>query len=150
MAIIKNQQVLENTWTFVADDAELVAGDISVSLERWLAEQNTLLQHKGQVAVRVQGTSDLSALRPSLKQIPVIEVEFPSFTDGRSFSQARLLRDREGYTGEIRAVGGFHADQVFYLQRVGVDSFVIENEKQQQVALEAFNDFTVSYQASTR
>lgn len=150
MAIINNQQVSENTWTFIPDDSPLSSGDITISLERWLADQQQLASHQGQIGLRIKGDTDLTAIRPLLAQIRLIELEFPAFTDGRLFSQARLLRDREGYTGELRAVGHFMADQVFYAQRVGIDSFEIDNASQQQVALAAFNDFTVRYQSSTR
>jgi uncharacterized protein (DUF934 family) len=150
MAVIKNQQLTDNTWHYVADDAPLHCGDITVSLERWLAEQAQLAQHSGQVGVRLQGSSDLNLIRPYLPKLPLIELEFPAFNDGRSFSQARLLRDREGYSGEIRAVGNFHADQVFYLHRVGFDSFELDDPKQQQAAIAAINDFDVVYQDAYR
>lgn len=149
MPIIKNQQILENTWTFVENDAPLTSGDITVSLNRWTKEKAALLQHSGNVGVRLAPADDVAALNEDLSFIKLIELNFPAFTDGRTFSQARLLRSRHNYQGEIRAVGNYMADQVFYLHRVGVDSFEFNDPKDMELALSAIKDFSVRYQAST-
>lgn len=150
MPIIKNQRILENTWTFVEDDAPLPAGDITVSAKRWTEDKAALLQHTGKLGVRLAPADNVAALGDDLPVIKLIELNFPAFNDGRTFSQARLLRSRYGYQGEIRAVGNYMADQVFYLHRVGVDSFEFNNPKDMALALSAIKDFTIRYQASTR
>ena len=149
MPIIKDQKIAENTWTFVADDSPLTAGDISVSLKRWGEEKALLLKRNGKVGIRLTpGDSTETLEQDDLAAISLVELDFPAFTDGRLFSQAQLLRSRDGYKGEIRAVGNFLADQVFYLSRVGVDSFELSESKYLEVALSALNDFSVRYQAS--
>lgn len=148
MPVIKNQQVSENTWSFVADDQPLPPqGDITVSLTRWQQEQSQLQQHSGQIGVRLQPADQLDGLTHA--KMGLVELNFPSFGDGRLFSLARLLRDQYGYAGEIRATGNYLADQVFYLHRVGVDAFEFAEAKDIQVALAAINDFSVCYQPST-
>ena len=150
MQIIKDQQLVENTWTFIADDSALGdAGDITVSLDRWIADRETLLSRTGKVGVRLAPGKDIEALRADLTKISLIELDFPSFGDGRLFSIARLLRSRDAYQGEIRAVGQYLADQVFYLSRVGVNAFVFSSPDDTNIALAAMNDFSVRYQAST-
>ncbi|MCQ8104148.1 DUF934 domain-containing protein [Methylomonas sp. SURF-2] len=149
MPIIKDQRILENTWTFVADDAPLPGGDITVSAQRWTEDKAALSQHAGKLGVRLAPTDNIAALGEDLSLIKLIELNFPAFNDGRAFSQARLLRSRYGYQGEIRAVGNYMADQVFYLHRVGVDAFEVNHPKELELALSAFKDFTVRYQAST-
>lgn len=149
MPVIKNQQITENTWNFVADDQPLPPqGDITVSLTRWQQEQSQLQQHAGQIGIRLQSADQLDSLSCNDK-IALVELNFPSFGDGRLFSLARLLRDQFAYGGEIRATGNYLADQVYYLHRVGVDAFEFEEDKDVQVALAAVNDFSVCYQPST-
>ncbi|MBC8392295.1 MAG: DUF934 domain-containing protein, partial [Deltaproteobacteria bacterium] len=84
------------------------------------------------------------------KDIQLIELDFPAFTDGRIFSHAWLLRGRYNYQGEIRATGHFMPDQVFYLSRVGVNAFNLEKTEDLPVALSNLNDFSVNYQKSIR
>lgn len=148
MPVIKNQQVSENTWSFVADDQPLPPqGNITVSLARWQKEQSQLQQHNGEIGIRLQPADQLDGFASG--KVNLVELNFPAFADGRLFSLARLLRDQYGYGGEIRATGNYLADQVFYLHRVGVDAFEFAEDKDIQVALAAVNDFSVSYQPSS-
>ena len=149
MPIIKDQQVTENTWNFVADDNPLTNGNISVSLKRWNQDKEQLLKHEGKVGIRLIPGDDVDSLnKEDLKTVDLVELDFPVFTDGRLFSLARLVRSKHAYQGEIRAVGNFMSDQVFYLHRVGVDAFELSEAKDIEHALSALNDFSVRYQAS--
>lgn len=78
-------------------------------------------------AIGVEPDDDVAALDGWLGQVSLIAVTFPAFSDGRAFSQATLLRDRSGFTGEIRAVGDILIDQVAYMIRCGVDSVAVSN-----------------------
>ena len=148
MPIIKDKQITENSWSFIADDQPVIAGDITVSLSRWNSEKQSLQGHAGKVGIRLTSSDTLDTFNDAA-QVELIELDFPVFTDGRPFSLCRLLRDAHGYQGEIRAVGKFLADQVFYLHRTGVDSFELTNAHDIEVALGAFNDFSVQYQTSS-
>jgi len=150
MPVIKDHQISENTWTYVADETPLVNGDITVSVARWKNEKPELLQRSGKVGIRLMPSDPVEAIGDDLGAISMIELNFPVYTDGRSFSQARLLKDRYGYTGELRATGNFLADQVFYLNRVGIDSFEFNDPKAVELSMAALNDFSVTYQSSTR
>ncbi len=143
MQIIKNNQLIENTWTYVSDDAPVVSGNICVSLARWQAEKADLSKHAGNLGVRLSSTDDVTSLGSDLGIFALIELNFADFMDGRSFSQAYLLRNRYHFQGEIRAIGKFLSDQTFYLSRVGVNAFEPENLPQAHATL---NDFTVFYQ----
>ncbi len=149
MPILKDQLITENTWSFVADDAPLATGDITVSLKRWNDDKAQLLKHDGKVGIRLNSDDPSDALSSGdLASIDLVELDFPVFTDGRLFSHAQLLRSRDGYKGEIRAVGKFISDQVFYLHRVGVNAFEFAETKDSELALAALKDFTVRYQPS--
>ena len=143
MQIIKNNQLIENHWTYLEDNTPVVAGNICVSLFRWNAEKNELSKHSGNLGVRLSSTDDIATLGSDLGLFALIELNFENFADGRSFTQAYLLRNRYGFQGEIRAVGDYLADQAFQLSRVGVNGFITENLQQTQATL---NDFTVFYQ----
>lgn len=78
-------------------------------------------------AIRVEPDDDVAMLDGWLEKLSLIAVSFPAFSDGRAFSQATLLRDRSGFTGEIRAVGDVLIDQVAYMIRCGIDSVAVDN-----------------------
>lgn len=150
MQIIKDQQLIDNIWNFADDDSVITDPDnVTVSLARWLEQHEQLLKRTGKTGVRLVPGNDVKALSETLATLDLIELDFPVFVDGRLFSVARLLRSRYNYQGEIRAVGRYLADQVFYLHRVGVNSFQFNDEKQLQLALSCFSDFSVSYQPSS-
>ena len=148
MQIIKDQQIIDNTWNYIADDAELKTGDISVSLARWRQDRPQLLARDGKLGVRLSAADSVAELADDLAKIQLIELDFPDFADGRLFSQAWLLRARYHYQGEIRATGHYMPDQVFYLSRVGVNAFSAEKTEDLPVVLSHFHDFTVNYQNS--
>jgi uncharacterized protein (DUF934 family) len=64
-----------------------------------------------------------------LEHFQVIALNFPAFTDGRHYSSARLLRDRYGYKGEMRAIGDVLRDQLFYMRRCGFDAFAVRPDR---------------------
>ena len=149
MKIIKDKQIIEDSWTHVADSDEITTGDITVSLSRWKKEKAELGDHQGNVGIRISPADTVEDIATDLNNVKLVAVEFPAFTDGRAFSHARILRSRYGYEGEIRAIGNYMPDQVFYLTRVGVNAFQLKNPEELQLALSTMNDFTVKYQAST-
>ena len=148
MQIIKDQQIVNDSWNYIADDAELKSGDLSVSLARWKKDQQQLLKSNGKIGVRMGPADSVEDIAANLKDIPLIELDFPAFADGRIFSHAWLLRKRYNYQGEIRATGHFMPDQVFYLSRVGVNAFSLEKTEDLSAALSMLKDFTVNYQKS--
>ncbi len=144
--IIKNRQIIEDPWRQVADDGELPAGPVIVTLARWRRERATLAERDEPVGVRVPNTVNVADLADDLSRWPVVALEFPKFADGRAYSQARLLRERHGYRGEIRAVGDVLRDQLHFMARSGFDTFEVRADRSLEDALEAFGEFSVSYQ----
>ena len=78
----------------------------------------------------------------------VIAVNFPKFSDGRGYSIGRLLRERYGYKGELRAVGWIVRDHLLYMESCGFDAFLLREGEDPEEALAGFQDFSESYQAS--
>lgn len=107
-----------------------------------------LAQWDGEPGVLFGPADDPAALGGRLGLLSVIAIEFPRFTDGRGYSIARLLRERHGFKGEIRAVGEVLRDNLFYLSRCGFDSFLLSDQSRLDDALEGLSDFSDGYQAS--
>jgi uncharacterized protein (DUF934 family) len=98
--------------------------------------------------LRLEPGDDPAKVADRLGAVARVEVNFPKFTDGRGYSIARLLRERYGYQGELRAVGDVQRDQLFHLSRCGFDAFLLREGQDAEVALSAFRDFSEAYQAS--
>ena len=148
MQIIKDREIVEDNWLHLDDEAELVAGDITVSLTRWQEQHETLLKHEGKLGLRLTGDDPLEEVVPDLAHFSLIVLIFPAFTDGRCYSFARLLRERYHFTGEIRAQGDVLHDQLFYMSQCGINSFELAYPDRIQQAISAFDDFSDSYQAT--
>ncbi|MDB4961978.1 MAG: Oxidoreductase in sulfite reduction [Myxococcales bacterium] len=148
MQIIRDRKIVEDDFIHVADGAELPeSGKPIVTLARFLKERATLLPRYPAVGVRI-ASDKLPSDVPDLAKLALIAVEFPKFTDGRGYSTGRMLRDRHGFTGELRAVGWVLRDQLFYLERCGFNAFEMKPGKPLESGLEAFKEFTVTYQAA--
>jgi len=148
MQIIKDKEIVEDNWLHLDDEAELAAGNITVSIARWQEQHETLANHEGGLGLRLVGDDPLEEVVPDLDSFSLIVLTFPAFTDGRCYSFARLLRDRYGYKGEIRAQGDILHDQLFYMTQCGINSFEMANPNRIADALAAFDDFSESYQTT--
>lgn len=145
-SVIKDRRIVEDRWRHVADDAELPDGPAIVSLARWSRERALLLERGEPIGVRLPNTTNVANLAADLPVLEVIALEFPKFADGRAYSQARLLRERYSYRGEIRAVGDVLRDQLLFMARSGFDAFEPRADRDLDDALEAFGEFSESYQ----
>jgi uncharacterized protein (DUF934 family) len=125
MPLIKDGTLADDTFVTVADDAALPANGTIVSLARLKAERATLLARNAPLGVRLKSSQSPEELGADVHRLSVIVLEFPVFRDGRAFSWARMLRERLGFTGEIRAAGHFLYDQIAFLARVGFDAFEV-------------------------
>ena len=96
----------------------------------------------------LEAGDDPGALAASLGRLKLVAVNFPKFGDGRGYSIARLLRERYGYRGELRAIGAVARDHLYYMAQCGFDAFELRTGEDPQEALAAFNDFSDGYQAT--
>ena len=113
----------QDAFTAVADDQDVPAGDVIVSLTRFQAEADQLLSDGRRVGVRLTSEQEVEGLVYDLPRLAVVALEFPKFRDGRHYTSARLLRERFGYAGEIRAVGDVLREQARFMIRCGFDAF---------------------------
>ena len=157
MALIKDRKPAHDRWQLLESGPEgalpsvPATGDVIVPLAAWQAQRAALLARSrdtGGLGVWLAGEHDPAAVAGDLEHFQVIAVHFPSFTDGRGYSTGRLLRQRYGWSGELRAIGDVQRDQLFYLARCGFDAFQLRDGVDVEVALQAFSDFSEAYQAS--
>lgn len=129
MTLFRGGAFVRDVWMRLADDAQVPSdGAILLSHGRWSEEAENLRARVGPVAVEIDGGAPLDAILPHLAHFDMIAVRFPKFSDGRGYSTIRLLRDRHGFRGEIRATGDILLDQIPFLRRVGATAFEIAHE----------------------
>jgi uncharacterized protein (DUF934 family) len=114
---------VEDPFTSVADDQELPPGDVIVSLARFSNDGERLLGQGRAVGVRLEPADEAAALAYDLPRIAVAALAFPGYRDGRAYTSARLLRERYGFKGEVRAVGDVLREQAQFMVRCGFDAF---------------------------
>jgi len=153
--LIKNANIANDSWQRLETAADgglpLIPpqGDVLVPLALWQAGAAALLARStGSVGIWLAPHEDPAQIADSLDALDLIAVHFPQFTDGRGYSTARLLRERYGWKGELRAIGDVQRDQLFYLARCGFNAFELNEGIDLQAALSAFNDFSEAYQTS--
>jgi len=113
----------DDTFTAVADEDPIPAGDVILSLTRFQAEGDRLLSEGRAVGVRLESSENVEDLAYDLPRLAVVAVAFPKFRDGRAYTSAQLLRQRFAYAGEVRAVGDVLREQAGFMVRVGIDAF---------------------------
>jgi phosphoadenosine phosphosulfate reductase len=140
-------------WTLLREAASLAdvpAGvPAIVPLALWRSERTALLA-RGDVGVWLAPADDPDSLADDVAALPLIAIDFPKFTDGRGYSIARLLRDRHGFKGELRAIGDVLRDQLFALAQCGFDAFAIRADRDASEALASLDDFASVYTSTSR
>lgn len=141
----------ENPWVRLDDDAHYPSAEsnetpLLCSLKRFLA-----LQADG--PHRVSGVwlspdDDVIALSEHLQRIQLIVIDFPQYTDGRGYSQARVLRKQLGFSGEIRATGDIRPDQLLFMMRAGIDAFDFTIAPDNSLVTQILTRYRVNYQPS--
>ena len=144
--------MIDETWHLLPKDVSFDdisnCDDLIVPLSLWREHGHALKARDGGLGVWLDSDEEVEEIGDDAHQFQVIALNFPAFTDGRSYSNARLLRDRFGFKGELRAIGDVLRDQLFYLHRCGFDAFAIRADKDPYEALESLRDFSVTYQAA--
>jgi uncharacterized protein (DUF934 family) len=131
----------------IADGAEVPGdGAILVPAARFLEDPEAMLRHAGKLGVIWPNNRNLDDLVPYLDRLAAVALVFPSFRDGRAYSQARLLRERHGYDGELRATGQVLRDQFVFMSRAGFDAFEVKKDADADAFAETMKRYSVFYQ----
>jgi uncharacterized protein (DUF934 family) len=147
MALVKNGELVASSFVD-ASAAEAIppAGAVIVSLDQWKTHRDELLGRGTPLGIRLHSDQPPELIAEDLQHFAVVALEFPKFRDGRAYSYARLLRERYGFKGELRAVGDVLLEQLFFMLRTGFDAFEIESVDPLEDYRTALADFSVWYQ----
>ena len=149
MPLIKNGRVIADRYVHVLDDAPLPDGiPVIAPATRFLADAAEILQHDASVGVAWPNNRRVAELAPYLDRLAVVALAFPAFKDGRAYSQARLLRERYGFRGELRATGQILRDQFMFLVRAGFDVLDVAKASDVEAFATALKRYSVFYQAA--
>ena len=147
MPLVKSGKITGDAFVHVADDDPLPEGGaILISAARFLADAEALSHRVGGTGVIWPNNRDVDDLVPFLDRLAVVALVFPTFRDGRAYSQARLLRARHGYDGELRATGQVLRDQFVFMLRAGFDAFEVKKESDAEAFASTSKRYSVFYQ----
>ncbi|HJP04250.1 MAG: oxidoreductase [Chromatiales bacterium] len=147
MALFNEGGLAEDLFSDVSIGDELPAkGTLIVSLNQWRENRDKLIGRSEPLGIRLKSDEKPEEISADLRHFSVIALEFPAFRDGRAYSYARLLRERYGYTGELRAVGDVLLEQLHFMHRVGFNAFSITDDDAMRAWEIAAADFSVWYQ----
>ncbi len=149
MALIRDGKLVQDQFVgWAGAGAVPAAGSVIVSLDQWLAHQDILSARPDPVGVWLRSDQHPEAIAGDLEHLAVIALEFPVFRDGRAYTYARLLRERWGFDGELRAVGDVLLEQLHFMQRVGFNAFELAGAHPLQDWQTACREFSTWYQAT--
>ena len=123
-------------WLAAKDGEPLPDAPVVLSRKRWLAERDDLARRPAPLGLRLEAGESIADIVADLPRLALIELSFPKFSDGRAFSTARLLREKHGYAGELRAVGNVLSDQIPLMRRVGFDTFEVTHAPTRRALIE--------------
>jgi uncharacterized protein (DUF934 family) len=148
MAVLRDGRLVADPFTSVAADEPLPAGPVIVGLARFQAERDTLLGRGAPLGVRLASDQHPQAIAADVGRLAVVALEFPKFRDGRAYTYARLLRERYGFAGELRAVGDVLQEQLTFMRRCGFDSFELQATDPEAAWAAVAGDHTAFYQGT--
>ncbi|MCG8507987.1 MAG: DUF934 domain-containing protein [Rhodospirillales bacterium] len=147
MPLLKGGKITDDPWETVADDDDLpLNGHVIISMDRWISERDSLIGHNSPLGLRLKSDQRPDDISDDLDRFGVVVLEFPTFKDGRAFSQARRLRDRFKYRGEVRATGKVLRDQWAFMGRCGIDALEVEIADAETTWVCAEKEVSVFYQ----
>ncbi len=143
--ILWQREVSADRWRY---PGEAGAGPVVQTLAELLADSGAAAGD-AMVGVRLGPTDEVALLAPLLARVALVVVQFEPSGDGRGYSQGQLLRQRYGYTGELRASGAIRRDYLFLLARCGFDSFEFAAGEDPHAALAHLERYSVAYQSAS-
>lgn len=150
MPLIKDGAVEADGWTYLKPDDYPADGQpVIIEYARWRDRDAAIAAHNGPLGIRMRSDQAPELIKDDIGRFDLIALEFPAIADGRSFSHARILRDRLGFGGELRAVGDVLEDQIFFMRRCGIDAFELDAKRDIGRALAALTQFSAPYQAAS-
>jgi len=145
--LLRDRQIVIDEWRYVAEAAADAGAPLIVTFDQWQLEPDTWIARGSPLGVVLSAAHKIEQLAPDLARFDLIAAEFSGPSEGRGYSQARLLRERWNFKGELRATGYVRRDQLFFMARCGFNSFELP-EADLEDAHTAFSTFSAAYQPS--
>jgi len=147
MALIKDGKLVTDPFVDASGPEALPpTGPVLVTYDQWQAERAALLARGTPLGIPLHSDQPPELIAADLRHFALVALEFPKFRDGRAYSYARLLRERYGFTGELRAVGDVLLEQLFFMLRTGFDAFDVQGADPLGSYRTALGDLSVWYQ----
>jgi uncharacterized protein (DUF934 family) len=151
--LLRDRQIVVDDWRYAAEIAAGAEGPpgqpaaIILSFDQWQAEREHFIARGGRLGVVLLPAHKVDDVAADLPHLELIAAHFSGASEGRGYTQARLLRERHAFHGELRAVGSVRTDQLFFMARCGFNSFELP-DRDLTPGLAAFSTFSAAYQAS--
>jgi len=145
--LLRDRQIVIDEWLYVAEAAADASAPLIVTFDQWKMEPDTWIARGTPLGVVLSSAHKVEELAPDLERFSLVAAEFSGPGEGRGYTQARLLRERWNFKGELRATGHVRTDQVFFMARCGFNSFELP-DTDFGAALAAFSTFSAAYQPS--
>jgi uncharacterized protein (DUF934 family) len=145
--LLRDRQIVIDEWRYVTEAAADTAAPLIVSFDQWRMEPDTWIARGSRLGIVISPAQNVLDLAPDLHNFSLIAAQFPGPAEGRGYTQARLLRERLDFRGELRATGHVRTDQLFFMARCGFNSFEL-HEADIESSYAAFSTFSAAYQPS--
>jgi uncharacterized protein (DUF934 family) len=145
--LLRDRQIVIDEWRYVTEAAADTAAPLIVSFDQWRMEPDTWIARGSRLGIVISPAQNVLDLAPDLHNFSLIAAQFPGPAEGRGYTQARLLRERLDFRGELRATGHVRTDQLFFMARCGFNSFELP-EADIESSYAAFSTFSAAYQPS--
>lgn len=146
--LFKGGRLINDRWRLL-EDGEPIPGNVEPIVfraARWLANHENCLRYQGDKGILLRNSDAVAEIKNDLSILELICIDFPLAVDGRGYSQARLLRERYNYRGELRAVGDVLVDQLVHMHRCGFDAFALQGDQKITCLTKYLRPFSVTYQ----
>ncbi len=147
--ILRRHELVVDDWVSLVDSmGDQVPGDsdsVIVPFAKFRESPESWRARQGRLGIRLAPADKVEDLAPELPRLALVALEFTGPGEGRGYSQARLLRERYKFAGEVRAVGHVKQDQLYLMARVGIDAFDLSPTEKPEEALATLERFKVAY-----
>ncbi len=143
--LLRDGRIVDDEWQYAVEATAHATAPLIVRFEQWQAERDRWVARGGRLGVVLAPAHKVEQLAPDLAHFALVAAEFTGPAEGRGYTQARLLRERYNFSGELRAMGFVHRDQLFFLARCGFNSFELPDSDIEN-ARSALSTFSAAYQ----
>ena len=145
--LLRDRQIVADEWLYAAEAAGDALAPLIVTVDEWHGDRDAWIARGSRLGLLIAPAHKIEPLVQDLGFFALIAAQFPGPAEGRGYTQGRLLRERFGFEGELRATGYVRRDQLFFLARCGFNSFELSDADIED-ALPALATFSAAYQPS--